>query len=93
MTRSLDSSAQALPPGRMGLPGIGESIQYLRDPEGFIAERQEQYGNVFKTHLFGRPTITLIGADAARFLFSNDGQKVIVPGVYEKYRIAGSELG
>ncbi len=76
MTRSLDSSAKNLPPGRMGLPGIGESIQYLRDPEGFIAERQEQYGNVFKTHLFGRPTIALIGADAAQFLFSNDGQKL-----------------
>lgn len=76
MTNSSHFSAQTIPPGRMGLPVIGESIQYLRDPEGFIAERQEQYGNVFKTHLFGRPTITLIGADAARFLFSNDGQKL-----------------
>jgi hypothetical protein len=54
----------AFPPGRFGLPIIGESIQYLRDPEGFIVQRQQQYGNVFKTHLFGRPTIALIGADA-----------------------------
>jgi retinoid hydroxylase len=76
MAPSSNLSAQTLPPGRMGLPFIGESIQYLRDPEGFIAERQQRYGNVFKTHLFGRPTITLIGADAARFLFSNDGQKL-----------------
>lgn len=65
-----------LPPGRLGLPAIGESIAYLRDPEGFIAKRQQQHGNIFKTHLFGRPTIALIGADAARFLFSNDGQKL-----------------
>lgn len=65
-----------LPPGRLGLPTIGESIAYLRDPESFIAQRQKQYGNLFKTHLFGRPTIVLIGADAVRFLFSNDGQKL-----------------
>jgi cytochrome P450 len=60
----------------LGLPAIGESIAYLRAPEGFIASRQQQYGNIFKTHLFGRPTIVLIGADAARFLFSNDGRKL-----------------
>lgn len=76
MTSSSNSSMQTLPPGQMGLPVIGESIQYLRDPEFFIAKRQARYGNVFKTHLFGCPTITLIGADAARFLFSNDGQKL-----------------
>jgi retinoid hydroxylase len=76
MTRSSNSPVQTLPPGLMGLPVIGESIQYLRNPEGFIAERQAQYGNVFRTHLFGRPTIALIGAEAARFLFSNDGQKL-----------------
>jgi retinoid hydroxylase len=65
-----------LPPGRFGVPAIGESIAYLRDPESFIAQRQKRYGNIFKTHLFGRPTIVLIGAEAARFLFSNDGQKL-----------------
>lgn len=69
-------STLTFPPGRFGLPIIGESIQYLRDPEGFVVQRQQQYGNVFKTHLFGRPTIALIGADAARFLFTNDGQKL-----------------
>lgn len=74
MSNSSTSQTLPLPPGRLGLPVVGESIQYLRDPEGFIAKRQQQYGNVFKTSLFGRPTIALIGADAARFLFANDGQ-------------------
>lgn len=64
-----------LPPGRFGLPVVGESISYLRDPAGFMAKWQQQYGNIFKTHLFGRPTVVLIGADAARFLFANEGQK------------------
>ncbi|GAA6620395.1 cytochrome P450 [Scytonema sp. NUACC26] len=76
MTSVSNQPKFSLPPGRLGLPAIGESIAYLRDPEGFIAKRQQQHGNIFKTHLFGRPTIALIGADAARFLFSNDGQKL-----------------
>ena len=63
-----------LPPGRFGLPLIGESFSYLRDPEGFILRRQQQHGNVFKTHLFGSPNVVLIGADAVQFLFSNDGK-------------------
>lgn len=76
MSSSSTSQTLPLPPGHLGLPVVGESIQYLRDPEGFIDRRQQQYGNVFKTSLFGRPTIALIGADAARFLFANDGQKL-----------------
>lgn len=70
------STRLRLPPGRSGVPVFGESIQYLRDPEGFIAKRQQQYGNVFKTNLFGRPTIALIGAEAVQFLFANDGRKL-----------------
>ncbi|MDM9381508.1 cytochrome P450 [Chlorogloeopsis sp. ULAP01] len=76
MTNLSTQPTLPLPPGRLGLPVIGESIGYLRDPAGFIAKRQQQYGNIFKTHLFGSPTIVLIGADAVRFLFSNDGQKL-----------------
>ncbi|MUG96318.1 cytochrome P450 [Scytonema sp. UIC 10036] len=76
MTSLSTQSTLPLPPGGLGLPAIGESIAYLSDPEGFIAKRQQQHGNIFKTHLFGRPTIALIGADAARFLFSNDGEKL-----------------
>jgi cytochrome P450 len=64
-----------LPPGRFGLPILGESIAYLRDPARFMQQRQQQYGNIFKTHLFGRPTIALMGADAVRFLFANEGQR------------------
>lgn len=64
-----------LPPGRFGLPIVGESISYLRDPARFMEQRQKQYGTIFKTHLFGRPTIVFIGADATRFLFTNESQR------------------
>ena len=74
MATPLTNSTKPLPPGRFGLPLVGESISYLRDPEGFILKRQRQHGNVFKTHLFGAPNVVLIGADAVQFLFSNDGK-------------------
>lgn len=40
----------------------------------YAVVRAEQYGNLFKTHLFGHPTIVLIGAEAVRFLFAHKGQ-------------------
>ena len=70
------NAKKPVPPGRFGLPVIGESLSYLRDPEGFILRRQQQHGNVFKTHLFGSPNIVLIGADAVQFLFANDGKNL-----------------
>ncbi|MGJ5629129.1 cytochrome P450 [Nostoc sp. CALU 1950] len=62
-----------LPPGNLGLPIIGETISYLRDPGHFIEQRQQRHGTIFKTHLLGQKTIVLIGAEASRFLFTNEG--------------------
>ncbi|MEM9153358.1 MAG: cytochrome P450, partial [Cyanobacteria bacterium P01_F01_bin.3] len=76
MATSLTRPTKPTPPGRLGLPILGESISYLRNPEEFILQRQQRYGNVFKTHLFGSPNVVLIGADAVQFLFSNDGKKL-----------------
>ena len=74
MAKPSIAATTALPPGRFGLPVVGESISYLRNPEGFILRRQQQHGNVFKTHLFGSPNVVLIGAEAVGFLFANDGK-------------------
>ena len=63
-----------LPPGSLGLPIIGETISYLRNPGRFIEQRQQRYGTIFKTHLLGQKTIVLIGTEASRFLFTSEGQ-------------------
>jgi retinoid hydroxylase len=60
-----------LPPGKLGLPLLGETIDFLRD-RNFSQKRQKSYGNLYKTHLFGRPTVVVIGADANRFLLTNE---------------------
>ncbi|MEA5551888.1 cytochrome P450 [Anabaena cylindrica UHCC 0172] len=66
-----------LPPGNLGLPIIGETISFLNDPD-FASKRQKKYGNVFKTNIFGSPTIMMIGAEANRFIFSGENQNFTI---------------
>jgi retinoid hydroxylase len=73
MTNSHHDRSLPLPPGRSGLPLIGETFSLIRDPD-FASKRHQQYGNIFKTHLFGSPTICLAGAEAMRFLLLNENQ-------------------
>ncbi|ARV62600.1 cytochrome P450 [Nostocales cyanobacterium HT-58-2] len=72
-TQPPEGRSLPLPPGKFGLPFIGETISFLGDPD-FAKKRQQRYGPIFKTHLFGRPTVVMIGAEANRFLFSNENQ-------------------
>lgn len=73
----LNQSDLPLPPGDLGLPLIGETISFLRDPD-FATKRQQKYGNVFKTNLFGSPTIMMLGAEANRYLFSQENQNFVI---------------
>jgi cytochrome P450 len=59
-----------LPPGTFGLPLVGETIRFMRDPD-FVKKRQARYGPVFRTHLLGYPTAVLIGPEANRFILSS----------------------
>lgn len=69
-----DSESYPLPPGSFGLPFIGETISFLRDPD-FANKRQQKYGSVFKTNILGRPTVFLVGPEANRFLLSTHMHK------------------
>jgi hypothetical protein len=73
MTTTHVKRSLPLPPGSFGLPLIGETIGLLRDPN-FVDKRYKQYGTIFKTHLFGRPTVYMLGAEANRFLLTNENQ-------------------
>jgi retinoid hydroxylase len=66
-----------LPPGNLGLPLIGETIQFLNDPN-FTKSRYDKYGSIFKTHIFGRPTLVVIGAEANRFLLTGENEYFII---------------
>ncbi|KAJ8372678.1 hypothetical protein AAFF_G00280070 [Aldrovandia affinis] len=55
-----------LPKGSMGWPVIGETFHWLFQGSSFHISRREKYGNVFKTHLLGRPVIRVTGAENIR---------------------------
>ncbi|XP_047962893.1 abscisic acid 8'-hydroxylase 4-like [Salvia hispanica] len=58
-----------LPPGSMGWPFIGETLRlYSQDPNIFLSTRHKRYGEIFKTHILGYPSVMLAGPDAARFV-------------------------
>jgi cytochrome P450 len=61
-TDTLPSSAPR-PPGSTGLPGIGETLAFVKDPFTFIKERRARYGRVFRTSLLGRTMVVLIGPE------------------------------
>ncbi|KAL6655452.1 hypothetical protein ACP70R_006278 [Stipagrostis hirtigluma subsp. patula] len=64
-----DQAALMLPPGSMGWPYLGETLQlYSQDPNVFFASKQKRYGEIFKTHLLGCPCVMLASPEAARFV-------------------------
>ncbi|XP_062024266.1 abscisic acid 8'-hydroxylase CYP707A1-like [Rosa rugosa] len=58
-----------LPPGSLGWPYIGETLQlYSQDPNIFFSARQRRYGKIFKTHILGCPCVMLASPEAAKFV-------------------------
>ena len=56
----------ALPPGRFGLPYLGETLDFFGNPYRFLKQRYDRYGPVFQTGLLGMKTIMLLNAEAQR---------------------------
>jgi retinoid hydroxylase len=65
-----------LPPGKLGLPLIGETIDFLNDRK-FAQKRIDKYGKIFKTNIFGSNTIVISSIEANKFLFTHDSEYFI----------------
>ncbi|XAR71934.1 hypothetical protein NMG60_11018395 [Bertholletia excelsa] len=70
---------QHLPPGSLGLPVAGETLQLIaayksENPEPFIDDRVARFGPVFTTHVFGEPTVFSADPDTNRFILQNEGK-------------------
>ncbi|KAH9609658.1 hypothetical protein KSS87_021459 [Heliosperma pusillum] len=62
-----------LPPGKTGLPIIGQTTEFISYPEKFITERMNKYSpDVFKTSLAGEKMVIFCGPSGNKFLFSNE---------------------
>lgn len=60
-----------LPPGKSGLPILGETLNFVADPYSFVKKRYQQYGSIFKTNILGRPTVVMVGPEAIECVLSS----------------------
>lgn len=51
-------------PGDEGWPLIGKTLHALADPKGHVERNFAKYGPVYRTHLFGETSLSLLGPDA-----------------------------
>ncbi|CAK9220876.1 unnamed protein product [Sphagnum troendelagicum] len=57
-----------LPLGSMGWPFFGETFALRSQQQKFYMIRQRTYGELFKTHVFGYPSIVTTSPEAAKFV-------------------------
>jgi cytochrome P450 len=74
---SQSASPLPLPPGNFGLPVIGETLNFFRDPN-YAVKKHQQYGPVFKTRLLGSPTIFVKDSAANQFVLGNENKYFVV---------------
>ncbi|MCL7027118.1 hypothetical protein MKW94_012694 [Papaver nudicaule] len=70
-----------LPPGSMGFPLIGETIQffipsYSLDTPPFIKKRVSRYGTLFKTSLVGKKMVITTDPEISNYIFMEEGKSV-----------------
>ncbi|KAG2632498.1 hypothetical protein PVAP13_2NG110700 [Panicum virgatum] len=66
-----------LPPGSMGLPIVGETLQLLKsssslDIPDFYKLRLKRYGHLFKTSFVGKPVVVSMDMEFNRFMFRHN---------------------
>jgi retinoid hydroxylase len=58
-------------PGSSGLPLLGETLAFARNPFGFIDERLARHGRIFRSRILGRNAVIIAGPEATgRFIDS-----------------------
>ena len=70
VARSMSSTrpkaeGSGLPPGSMGLPFVGETPAFVRNPYRFLEIRRDRYGDVFRSNVTGRRVVFLSGIEGA----------------------------
>lgn len=62
----------SLPPGTLGYPVIGETFEFIVQNATFYKSRRDKYGHVYRTHVMGRPTIRVSGANNIRKILRSE---------------------
>lgn len=68
-----DLERKPLPPGSDGLPVLGETLSFAKNPFGFVEERLRAHGRVFRSVVLGRKAVVIAGPEAAgTFIDTNE---------------------
>lgn len=78
LSHSAHTHKKGLPPGNMGWPLLGQTLQFLASKpsltsQPFIEKHSSRYGDVFKSHLFGQPFVVSTNAEVNQFVLQNEG--------------------
>lgn len=60
-----------LPPGKSGLPLIGQTLTFLKDEFRFVAKNTETHGPIFRANVLGRKAVFLSGPEGTA-LFNDE---------------------
>ncbi len=71
-------------PGDAGLPVLGYTLAYMRDPNGLARARVAQHGEVSWMNAFGQRFISLVSADGVQFVLQNQGD-LFASGAWEYF--------
>ena len=82
-----------LPPGRVGLFGCRETLEYVTDPNGFVRRRVERYGPTFKTAMFFKPAVVFGSKDAVREFLTFEAELPADEALPETFRELHTEYG
>ncbi|KAJ9565487.1 hypothetical protein OSB04_001453 [Centaurea solstitialis] len=67
--RPPENEKRRLPPGSMGWPYIGETLNlYTQNPNTFFSTRQNRHGKMFKSHILGCPCVMISSPEVAKII-------------------------
>jgi len=78
------------PPRYKGLPGVGSTFAFVRDPLGFLLRVQQRYPRMATVHLLGRAITLIQTADDARHILQENNRNYHKS---EAYKILAIFLG
>lgn len=92
----ITSGSTSLPPGNLGLPFLGETVQFLwalrsNRPQDFIEKRVNKFGPVFKTSILGQHTVIVASPPGNRLLLSNENKLVVSSWSASFLRLMGDD--
>src|SRR5215471_6569371 len=70
-----------LPPGPKGLPIVGNTFQFRRDPLHFVREMQQTYGRLATVHFGKLPVVMFFRPEHVRYFLVEKPRNFVKPGL------------